>query len=422
MASTLPAPLPDPLTLREVDPDDPAALDAFMAQVSLVFSNPVRHTAERRDFRRSAGVDHRLLGTFDGERIVGTYRSWETRVTLPGGALLPANAVSSVTVRPTHRRRGILSAMITKDLTDAAARGLPAAVLIAAESVIYGRFGFGPATETATWHLDVRRTVPRPRAGAGGRTEVVDPSEVRHLAPAVFEAARLPGAMDREPWWWDVTCEITRWPGDPVVPQACVLHREDDGTPSGYAFYTWKENGHGVDAMATIVVGDLQAATGGARTALWSFFASLDLVATVRAEDRPVDDPLPGLLVDARAARRTASADFLWIRLLDPAAALAARTYECPGRVSLRVTDPLGHATGTYVLDVAGDGTATVTRTDDDADLTLPVDVLSSVYLGAGDLYAAGLAGRVDEHSPGAAARLARILRTTRAPWTGTWF
>ena len=120
--------------------------------------------AMRTGFLRSPGVGDaevadresyidpaRTLGAFDGGRCVATFRSFAQEITAVGGAAVPADAVTNVTVSPTHRRRGLLSRMMARDLTAARERGDVVATLIAAEYPIYGRFGFGPAAWTAEW-------------------------------------------------------------------------------------------------------------------------------------------------------------------------------------------------------------------------------------------------------------------------------
>ena len=52
----------------------------------------------------------------------------------------------------------------------------------------------------------------------------------------------------------------------------------------------------------------------------------------------------------------------------------------------------------------------------------LDIDVLGGAYLGGGRRALVALAGRVDEHTPGAVAALDRALRTARAPWATTNF
>ena len=412
----------DPLALRAIDPDDTATLDRWMANTALVFTAPFRHTAERREFRRPTFAGQRLTAAYDADALVATYRSYDWQVTVPGGGSVAANAISSVTVLPTHRRRGALTGLIHADLAAAARRGAPVAVLIASEAGIYGRYGFGPATETATWTLDLRTARIAPDVPRRGTLELVGAEQLRPLAPAVFEAARTPGHTDRNDWWWDLNLDLTPWPGDTPVPTAAVVHRDPDGVPRGYCVYSWKDDWTAGVYNSVARVRDLQAETPQAYAALWGYLAELDLISTVSAQDRPVDEPLPWLLTDPRAARRTESTDFLWARLLDPAAALTARRYESPGSAVFELTDPLGHAAGRFALEAHADGTGRCTPSREPAELTLPVGVLSACWLGGGDLPAAHLAGRVLEHAPGATARLARLLRTTRAPWTGTWF
>ena len=179
-----------------------------------------------------------------------------------------------------------------------------------------------------------------------------------------------------------------------------------------------------------VQVHDLRAVTAQAYAELWAYLVGLDLVATVVATERPVDEALPLLLVDPRAARQTGRCDFLWSRVLDPVAALTSRSYERDGDVTLQVVDRLdpsggseaGPADGCFRLRVV-DGRAGCTRVPDaDPDLVLPVDVLGAVWLGAGDLPGHARAGRATERVPGALDRLAGLLRTTAAPWSSTWF
>jgi GNAT superfamily N-acetyltransferase len=76
---------------------------------------------------------------------VATYASFAKTLNI-GAGLVPAHLVTMVTVRPTHRRRGILRELMTGDLARAKAAGYPVAALTASEATIYGRFGFGRCT------------------------------------------------------------------------------------------------------------------------------------------------------------------------------------------------------------------------------------------------------------------------------------
>ena len=98
----------------------------------------------------------RVWAAFDGARLVGTFRTFGTELTVPGRARLPATALSTVTVMPDYRRRGILRRMVAAEHAAARERGEAVSILYAAEYPIYGRFGYGPACVEATWSLDTR--------------------------------------------------------------------------------------------------------------------------------------------------------------------------------------------------------------------------------------------------------------------------
>ena len=133
---------------------------------------------------------------FDAGRCVATFRSFAQELTVVGGATVPSDAVTNVTVSPTHRRRGLLSRMMATDLAAAKDRGDVVATLIAAEYPIYGRYGFGPAAWTTEWEIDVPRAGLDPRwsgpsaADGGGRIDLVDGAEVRKLGPDLHERLR----------------------------------------------------------------------------------------------------------------------------------------------------------------------------------------------------------------------------------------
>ena len=83
----------------------------------------------------------------------------------------------------------------------------------------------------------------------------------------------------------------------------------------------------------------------------------------------------------------------------------------------LQVLDPLlEDLGGRYLLEVE-DGTATCGRTDQDVDLTLSVADLGSSCLGGGSLRRLVRAGRVQEHTTGAAALADTWFVVDPLPW-----
>ncbi|MEW2549035.1 GNAT family N-acetyltransferase [Streptomyces sp. NPDC047002] len=370
----------------------------------------------------------RTQGAFDGDRCVATYRSFRQELTVPGGAAVAVDAVSGVTVTASHRGRGLLKQMITRDLAAARERGEVLADLVAAEHRIYGRFGFGRATRTASWTIDVPRTGLDPRRWApheeGARIDLVDGAEVRKLGPAFHDRWRVlqPGAIDLDERWWRVSTGAEPSDGDRRPEAFHAVYRSAAGVIEGQATYT--VDGKWSDAKQpanSVTVGRLSATSAAVERALWRFLCSLDWVVEVRTGRRAPDDLMPYYLPDPRAARVQGVADFLWVRILDTARALEARTYGVPGALVLDVRDGAGLAGGRYRLDASPEGAVCV-PTSQGADLTLGVDALGSLYLGDETPTRLALLGAVAEERAGALARAEALFHTPRRPWCPDMF
>ncbi|MEV0261426.1 GNAT family N-acetyltransferase [Streptomyces sp. NPDC050617] len=378
---------------------------------------------------RLAGIDlARTQGAFaagpDGAgRCVATFRSFAQQLTVVGGAAVPADAISNVTVSPTHRRRGLLSRMMDADLRLAKERGDAVATLISAEYPIYGRYGFGPATWITEWEIDVARTaLDRRYAGPadGGRVDFATPEAVRELGPAFHERLRAvrPGLIDRSERWWRLeTGALSPTSSDePWKEPFYAVYRGPDGTVDGLLSYQVEEGWDGKLPDNTAAVRSLLAASPAAERALWHFVLSVDWISKVRSGHRAPDDVLPLLLGDPRAARVITHADYLWLRPLDVPRLLEARTYGTTAALVLDVRDPAGLASGRYLLDAAPDG-ATCAPTTRSPDLTLDVGELGTLYLGDESAVRLAALGRVREEREGAAATADALLRTSRRPW-----
>jgi predicted acetyltransferase len=77
----------------------------------------------------------RTLAAFDGDTIVGGTGAFSFQMRVPG-AMAAVAGVSLVAVLPSHRRQGILSALMRRQLADVSERGEAVAVLFASESGI----------------------------------------------------------------------------------------------------------------------------------------------------------------------------------------------------------------------------------------------------------------------------------------------
>ncbi|MFC8387238.1 GNAT family N-acetyltransferase [Streptomyces sp. NPDC057238] len=374
------------------------------------------------DARRAQFTPGRSVGAFDGGRCVATFRSFAQELTVVGGATVPADAVTNVTVTATHRRRGLLTRMMERDLAAAKERGDVVATLIAAEYPIYGRYGFGPATTATEWTVDVPRAGLDPRRAGpqdGGRVDLVDAEDVRKLGPELHERLRRtqPGVVSRDELWWQVTTGAVRfWPTfqEPYY----AVYRSAGGEVEGMVAYTADDNwGDAKQPLNTVRVKWLTGVTPAAERALWLYLCSIDWVVKVKSGWRAPDDLLPHFLPDPRAAAVTTQADWLWVRMLDVVRALQARTYGAAGALVLEVADRAGLAGGRYRLEASADGTGVCVPTGESADLTLDVAELSVLWLGDESAVRLAALGRVREERAGAARQADALLRTSRRPW-----
>lgn len=396
------------LTYRGIDPEG-EDFDRFVQAVDRGFLGE-RPSPEQVQGWRETVAGSRPVGVFDGASAepgtpVATVNSWADELTVDVDRFLPVWAISTVTVSPTHRRRGIARAMLEGELRAAAAAGLPIAGLTVSEATIYGRYGFAPVAIGTRWTIDARRAGwagPRPTEGARpGRLDPIEREAARDDAIALHRVVRRgrPGEVAAWDGLWRGIAGLGPGQKDGGKIRA-VRYTDADGQVRGVLIYRIDENRDDF-TRSTLVVRALIADGPEAHAALWRFAIEHDLVGTVRAGEMSADDPLRWLVVDQRALdiRET---DHHWLRVLDVAACLQARTYRVPGTVTFHVSDPLGLAGGTWRLDVA-DGAGTVTQVEDAAEA--PSGTSGVVDLGVAEL-AALLLGGVRAGTLGAAGRL----------------
>ena len=407
-----------PLDIGPIGPDD---LPEFVRAEHLAFGSWATEEMVE-DVRLVAELDRTLAGRDQG-RIVATAAAGSWELTVPGGAV-PAAAVTAVGVAPTHRRQGALRALMDHQLDDVAGRGEPVAVLLASESAIYGRFGYGPATMTARWELDADRSAFAVPAEVGGRFQVLGAEAVADRLPAVYDAARgrHPGRLARPPGWFAMVGLDRPRDRDGGSALFAVLHEAPDGAADGYVTYRVHDDWSTGIPQHTLVAADHAAVDDAVAAALWRFCCDIDLVRTVRCVDAPVDDPLRWRLADPRQLRASQLGDALWVRVLDPTAAFSARRHPVEGELVVEVTDALRpEVAGRWRLEGGPDG-AGCQRSSAGADLAMGAAELGAVYLGATRPSTLAGAGRVAELRPGALARADAFLSWSPAAWCGTDF
>ncbi|THA78329.1 GNAT family N-acetyltransferase [Streptomyces sp. A0642] len=396
----------------------PSEWEKWFSSLELAFGGDPE-APEQRELDQELTECERSIGFWDGDDVVATAGAFSFRVAVPGGALVPAAGVTMVSVAATHRRRGLLTAMMRRQLDDVRALGEPIAVLTASEPAIYGRFGYGAASRQMSLAIDtdrVRLSVPE------GTDEVRLRYAKQDEAVAACESvyARLvagrPGTPAHGPGWERkplVDPASSRQGGSALQ---CLL-AERDGELVGYTNYHIKPEWDKAGPKGRVVVSDLAALDPAAYAALWRFLFGIDLTSTVEARNRPADDAVLHLVSDPRRCDIRLR-DSLYVRLVDVGAALEARTYRGPLDVVFEVEDAFcPWNAGRWRLTADAKGGASCKRTGDAADLALSVRELGSAYLGGEALGALALAGRVRELRPGAVAEVSSAFLSDVAPW-----
>lgn len=357
--------LPAGLMVRGADDADWPAMTLLAATCFGSF-----RASKITDMWRSMMPSDAVVVVCDGAQIVGMSMYLDLRLTVPGGAVVPTAGVTWVAVSPTHRRRGVLRAMLA-DLHHRMTRhDYPMAALMASDGGIYGRFGYGPAAIEQRLRVHRRWAQFHPRVPDPGGVTVISPADHRGELAAIDERWRqcTPGGLHTPPVMWDEVLadrESTRHGGSPHFG---LLH------PDGYAMYRTYE------ATDSIEVTRFAAATSDAHLALWRVLLGFDLFDTVSVHTHPAE-PLPYLLTDPRQVETLSSRDSLWLRILDIPAALQARSYQADLSAVVHICDTQ-HGQSTFTLTIC-DGQAQIVPADADADVHADLSVLGSIYLGA---------------------------------------
>lgn len=401
------------LPIRPARPDE---FNDLARVIEFAFGDPPDEESAERE-RELLEFD-RTLAAFDGDALVASAAAYSYDMTVPGGSV-PTAGVTWVSVLPTHRRRGILTALMRRQLDDIRARGTePIAALWASEPAIYGRFGYGLATVGVS--VTVPRTANRLRAAPGSdglRVRLVEPAESVPLVLPVYEheRGRRPGMFALSEKLQQMRIYVPERAREGASPLRVVLV-EDDGGVRAYARYVVKAKWSTGGPDATVIVREIQGLDAAAVATVWSYLLDIDLAGRTEVRHRPPDDPLLGMLLELRRAEPTLG-DGLYVRIMDVGAALGSRTYAAAVDVVLDVRDefcPWNAGRWRLVGDATG---ARCDRTDDDADITLDVRELGATYLGGTSLHGLADAGLVTEPTAGAVRELSAALRHEPAPW-----
>ncbi len=398
-------------TIRAIRDDE---VSAFRAALMTVFGGDADDDPHGDDRFRHLVACEQAWAAFDGPHIVATAASYNMEIAVPGGTL-PIAGLTQVTVRPTHRRRGLLRALISEHLNDAKNRGFAASGLWASEAKIYRRFGYGLAASHD--HVEISNAHAVNFIDGGARDEVawIDEAQARDVMPAIYATATAgrPGTVRRSDVWW----RERRFLEAPFIRAGASRRRHvmatRAGMPVGYVSYRQRGGFDTGQPSGKLEIIELIGIDARAEATLWQLVMSVDLFPTVTWSNAPSDLVLPWMLDDWRRVQRTRG-DNIWLRIDDVATALTRRRYQNDGTLCINVDGV------TWELNVH-DGTAQCTLSTKPADITLDQATLGSLYLGSMPAQHVAAAGWI-KGTPAAIATTDRLMAWPVAAWCAEIF
>jgi predicted acetyltransferase len=408
--------LADPLTVEVRPCSSLDELAEALAPISHYFGTAGSPEGAAR-FAQWVDLERVLAASVDGQ-IVGGAGTASFDVSVPGGGTVTCGGLTVVGVLPSHRRRGVLSAMMNAQLTDSRARNEPIVCLWASEATIYGRYGYGIASRMGEMTLARERTSFADPFTARGEVRMIGAEEAGRVFPPLYERMRAvrPGMMSRTGTWWQtrrLDDDPSRREGGPLTYALLSL----DGEPAGYALYRVTQDWHAGVTSGTVRIVEAVTPTPASARELWRWILDFDWTSRFVAGLLPLDHPLFLLLAEPRRMAFTIN-DGIWARIVDLEAALSARGYADAAAVVLEIVDDAA-SWNAGRWRVGPDG---VERTDAEADLRLGVAGLGSVYFGGFCFADLARALRLEELRPGAVGRADALFRADAEPWCAEIF
>ncbi len=402
------------IEIRGISGDEVAALDLPISR-GFLDVRVEEHPDPEPDHSRS------FAAVVDGE-MVGGCSSYDFEMNVPGGGRVEVGGLTSVAVQATHQRLGAMSGLVGAHLADCRERGEAASVLMAAQATIYGRFGYGWASDTVGWRVDRSRSQFRERPDTGGSLRFILQDDAAATLAAIYPGAMAAraGSLSRPGSWFEAILDRKEsWMGGGDL--FVVVHRGSAGVDDGYVLYRITPSSHDAADPVTATIVELVASDPVVEAALWQFCLEIDPVGRVEYLWGPVDPAVARWLADRRALETTRRQDFLWLRPLDVAGLMGSRSYRVDGRLVIGIDDPADPAVhGSWELEVEA-GTAEARRSGDDPQISMTAAGLGEICLGGSSAEAMWRAGTLAGDRE-AVASADVLLGTARPPWCITKF
>lgn len=395
-------------------------VESFQAEDKEGFRNCLEESylrdfpADLRGIGRPEFEPERSIVARDGSRIVGTTSSYELPIKAPVGAQVSGAGISLVSVLPTHRGRGIMSALLTEQLRRLKASGAAFAGLWASQAALYPRYGFGLAVPCLDMVVPSQTSFVDPSIGRDVPLEYCSVEDALKIGSLQYEGVSRPGLLVMEAAEWQKRRRslVSAATGNVKAIRAV----DGRGGSSGVVIYSVEAGWVAGEPRGRIEIHDMLAPDGETYAAMWRFLLSQDWVSEIHVENRPVDEPLLALAANPRSLS-TQYRDALFLRILDVGCALQARTYSRDLEYVFRVRDPLlGENDGTWVLTVKEGTGVCVWDPSATPQMELPIDALGAVFLGGITFSSLAAAGRLRVHDHRALEALDGAFRTHLAP------
>lgn len=393
------------------------------------FGEPIQ--PETADLETQLRPRDRRVAVADGRGIFGGCFAYDFRLSLPGGSVCPVGGLAGVGISPVAKGRGGLRSMMQTHLQQSIALGDAASVLMASESGLYRRYGYGVATEMVQWRLDTRACAftDTDPVGAGNDIRLMhDRAAAIPILAAIHTQHCSERAMEivRDDRWWRYMLEPSEPDWVSVGKNKFIAVNHDiEGAPDGYAIYSIDSHSgshfsHG-NANSRVVLTELCCNSVQAEKSLFRYLVTLPWCTQLLWELGPVDPIARHFINDPRQLEQHSRVDMLWLRPLDAARLLTQRGYDSDGRVIIDYSDKqFPQFSGRWLLIVEG-GKVRLQPSASDQFVTLGPSELASVYAGTTRVKELAMCDKVTGDSE-CIAMLDRLFILARPPFNSTRF
>ena len=351
---------------------------------------------------------------FEDGNLATSYAEWPLIMRFNGEGV-PVAGVTMVGTLPVYRRRGYLRQIMIDRfqlLYEQGERSI--AILFASRAAIYQRYGYAVVSTYNAYNFDPRYLQFSVSQDVTGTFRELADDEFPLLVDLYrrFRADRT-GYVHRPRAMWDAGMLGP----PPAGGQLRKVIYQEEGVPLGYLIYVMESppGGDGPGPNQRLTIRDLVWLTPAAYRAVWHYISKMDLVNSVIWGRVPGDDPLPHLLLEPRALRKT-SGDGLLGRIIDVDKALPQRCYDEEGTLTFEVSDDLcPWNRGRWKLEVSTDQSS-ISRTGEEPQLTMPVSTLVMLVFGQISATEAARMGRLVVNEADALPVWDRVMRTRYPP------